>query len=71
MLIRIISLVILLNISTVGVIFSAENNGFIYPKKKPSIFKKTITKEKLLKSSSIIPQKKPETKKKKKKKAKN
>ena len=71
MLIRIISLVILLNISTVGVIFSAENNGFIYPKKKPSIFKKTITKEKLLKSSSIIPQKKPETKNKDKKEANN
>ena len=51
MLIRIISLVILFNISTIGTIFSVENNGFVYPKEKPSIFKKVIIKKKLPKTS--------------------
>ena len=58
MLIRIISLVILLNIINVKLLYSVENNEFIYPKDKPSIFKKNILKKK--DSSNIItPIKKP------------
>ena len=53
MLIRIISLVILFVISKVTLVSTMENNDFIYPKNKPSIFKKNITKNK------VIPQKKP------------
>ena len=53
MLIRIISLVILFMISKVTLVSTLENNDFIYPKNKPSIFKKKITKTK------VIPQKKP------------
>ena len=58
MLIRIISLVILFNIINVKLIFSAENNVFIYPKDKPSIFKKNILKKKDT-SNIITPIKKP------------
>ena len=54
MLIRIISLVILFVISNATLVSALENNDFIYPKNKPSIFKKKITKNK------VIPQKKPE-----------
>ena len=56
MLIRIISLVFLLtHLITVAVI-SAENNDFIYPLSKPSVFKKINLKDQLLKKE-IVPKK--------------
>ena len=57
--IRIISLVILFNIINSEPIYSNDNNNFIYPKNKPSIFKKKIQNKDLIKSS-IYPVKKPE-----------
>ena len=58
MLIRIISLVILLNIVNINLILSVENNEFIYPKEKPSIFKKNLLKKKDT-NNIVIPAKKP------------
>ena len=57
--IRIISLVILFNIINSEPIYSNDNNNFIYPKNKPSIFKKKLQNKDLIKSS-IYPVKKPE-----------
>ena len=61
MLIRIISLVILFNVINSGLLYSAENADFIYPKKKPSIFKKVLLKKKQL-DLIIRPVQKPDTK---------
>jgi soluble lytic murein transglycosylase len=58
MLIRLISLVFLFTLFNTGIVFSVENNDFIYPLNKPSVFKKAkIIKN--LPSKEIIPQKKP------------
>ena len=58
MLIRIISLVILLTLANNKIVFSSENIDFIYPKNKPSVFKKipSIIQNK---DSNIIPLEKP------------
>ena len=58
MLIRLISLVFLFSGLNFHAIIYAENNDFIYPKNKPSIFKKLPPKP-----SIITPSKKPEIKK--------
>ncbi len=47
MLIRIISLVILFLLLNISVLFPLENNDFIYPKEKPSVFKKKVDKNNL------------------------
>ena len=58
MLIRLISLVFLFTFFNKGIVFSVENNDFIYPLDKPSVFKKAkIIKN--LSNKEIIPQKKP------------
>ena len=58
MLIRLISLVFLFTIANSKMAFSLENNEFIYPQKKPSIFKKIFPKQKN-KIQSLVPKKKP------------
>ena len=44
MLIRKIRQVILFLLSNISILSSIENNGFIYPKEKPSVFKKKVDK---------------------------
>ncbi len=63
MLIRIISLVFLLTCSITGVVISAENNDFIYPLNKPSVFKK-LNKKDIVSEKEIFPKNKPGIKKK-------
>ena len=58
MLIRIISLVFLLIFLNTSHIYASDVN-FIFPKNKPSVFKK-ITKKTTIKQNNIIPNKKPE-----------
>ena len=53
MLIRLISLVILLLVLKMPFSFSLEENIFIYPKEKPSIFKNTPIKKTLKKKRSF------------------
>ena len=55
MLIRLISLVFLLTHAN-NIAFATEINRFIYPEKKPSVFKKIIPK---ITKQAIIPQNKP------------
>ena len=58
MLIRLISLVILLLVLKMPFSFSLEENIFIYPKEKPSIFKNTPIK-KTIKKKEVLPIQKP------------
>ena len=57
MLIRIISLVFLLIYTTTSVVISAENNDFIYPLNKPSVFKK-LDKKDIISKEEIITKRK-------------
>ncbi len=63
MLIRIISLVFLLIYTTTSVVISAENNDFIYPLNKPSVFKK-LDKKDIISKKELLPKEKPNLKKK-------
>ncbi len=65
MLIRLISLVILFYSINNGYFLHAENNTFIFPKDKPSVFKKIEVKNKIIKKKTILPKVKPLTEKKK------
>ena len=57
--IHLISLVIFLFLATNNsLVFSAESKDFIYPKDKPSVFKKSILKTKNIKKD-ILPSTKP------------
>ena len=56
MLIRIISLVILFTFASIATTINAEDTSFLYPKKKPSVFKES--------NKKILPVEKPANKKK-------
>ena len=61
MLIRIISLVFLFTALNLSTVLSDEKSQFIYPKDKPSVFKK-IDKSNIVKKKNTLPKKKPELK---------
>ena len=54
MLIRLISLVILFYSINNGYFLHAENNTFIFPKDKPSVFKKIEVKNKIIKKKNYF-----------------
>ena len=58
MLIRIISLVFLFTTLNLSTVLSNEKMQFIYPKDKPSVFKKINT-SKIVKNKNTLPKKKP------------
>ena len=58
MLIRIISLVFLFTTLNLSTVLSDEKTEFVYPKDKPSVFKKINT-SKIVKNKNTLPKKKP------------
>ena len=60
MLIRLISLVILFILSGKTFVFTTENTNFIYPKDKPSIFKKKVDSD-ISKKNQLLPRTKPQS----------